>query len=83
MSHLFSQIIIILGRNPSGNCILYMGNPKASSYKFQSGIAAINTVTAKNNWWGNSTGPSGAGTGTGDSVSGKVIYDPWLTTDPF
>jgi len=49
----------------------------------QSGIAAINTVTAKNNWWGNSTGPSGAGTGTGDSVSGKVLFDPWLTADPF
>ncbi len=40
------------------------------------------TVTTENNWWGNSSGPSGQGTGTGDSVSVNVDYDPWLTTSP-
>ncbi len=36
------------------------------------------TVDATNNWWGNSSGPSGVGSGLGDSVSSHVIYTPWL-----
>ncbi len=31
-------------------------------------------VDAENNWWGDCSGPDGAG----DSVSGLVDYDPWL-----
>ncbi len=38
------------------------------------------TIDAKNNWWGNSSGPSGAGPGTGDAVSSYVSYSPWLTS---
>jgi len=30
------------------------------------------------NWWGDVSGPSGVGSGTGDSVSTNVDYDPWL-----
>lgn len=30
------------------------------------------------NWWGNVSGPSGAGPGTGDSVSANVTFSPWL-----
>jgi len=36
------------------------------------------SVNAENNWWGDDSGPSGAGPGTGDAVSGNVDYDPWL-----
>ena len=32
----------------------------------------------KNNWWGSASGPSGAGPGTGDSVSANIVFDPWL-----
>ncbi len=37
------------------------------------------TVNATYNWWGDASGPSGAGSGSGDAVSYNVIYDPWLT----
>ncbi|MGH3555182.1 MAG: right-handed parallel beta-helix repeat-containing protein, partial [Mycobacterium sp.] len=42
---------------------------------------------ATQNWWGDPSGPSGVGPGTGDSVSdggngGVVLYDPWLTAAP-
>ncbi len=36
------------------------------------------TINAENNWWGDPSGPSGFGPGTGDSVSNYVDYDPWL-----
>jgi len=35
------------------------------------------------NWWGDATGPSGIGSGTGDAVSANVIYDPWATLSEF
>jgi hypothetical protein len=35
------------------------------------------TADAENNWWGNDSGPSGAGSGSGDAVSTNVDYDPW------
>ena len=37
-------------------------------------------VSATNNWWGDRSGPSGAGTGTGATVSSGVLYSPWRTT---
>lgn len=36
------------------------------------------TVNAQNNWWGDASGPSGEGSGTGDAVSTNVDFDPWL-----
>ena len=35
-------------------------------------------VNATNNWWGDVSGPSSVGHGTGDKVSANVDYDPWL-----
>jgi len=35
-------------------------------------------VDATNNWWGDVSGPSGVGYGTGDKISANVNYDPWL-----
>ncbi|OGG52875.1 hypothetical protein A2851_04275 [Candidatus Kaiserbacteria bacterium RIFCSPHIGHO2_01_FULL_53_29] len=35
---------------------------------------------AECNWWGDASGPSGAGPGTGDSTVGNVDFEPWLTT---
>jgi PGF-pre-PGF domain-containing protein len=35
------------------------------------------TVNAGRNWWGDATGPSGAGPGVGDSVSQNVTFDPF------
>lgn len=36
-------------------------------------------VDAENNWWGDASGPSGEGPGTGDAVSTDVVFSPWLT----
>lgn len=38
-------------------------------------------IDAANNWWGHNSGPSGAGPGTGDSVSGNLVFEPWLELD--
>jgi parallel beta-helix repeat protein len=35
-------------------------------------------VDATRNWWGDASGPSGAGPGTGDPVSDNVDYGSWL-----
>ena len=35
-------------------------------------------LVAWGNWWGDASGPGGEGPGTGDEVTGPVIYDPWL-----
>ncbi len=33
------------------------------------------------NWWGDETGPSGAGSGSGDGVEGNVNFSSWLTDE--
>ncbi|HEY4523065.1 MAG TPA: hypothetical protein VJK73_01700, partial [Candidatus Paceibacterota bacterium] len=43
-------------------------------------------MDARNNWWGTASGPHEAVSnpgGTGPEVSGGVLYNPWLATDPF
>ncbi len=35
------------------------------------------TVNARRNYWGSCDGPSGAGPGSGDAVSNKVVFSPW------
>ena len=43
-------------------------------------------INAQNNWWGDSSGPyntsTSTPTGTGDRISGNVIYIPFLTSWP-
>lgn len=36
-----------------------------------------NTFNAIENWWGDVSGPSGNGSGTGDEVGDNVLFDPW------
>jgi len=38
------------------------------------------SLLASNNWWGEPDGPSGAGPGSGDSVSINVAFTPFLTS---
>jgi len=58
------------------NCIL--GNVPQSGGNVVHNGATV-PVDAKNNWWGASDGPSGAGSGSGDSVSANVNFIPFLT----
>jgi hypothetical protein len=46
------------------------------------GIRNVGTVEvdAENNWWGDASGPSVQGPGTGDAVSTNVDYDPWIAS---
>lgn len=41
-----------------------------------------NIISAKNNYWGHASGPSGAGRGSGDYISNDVNYLPFLTSCP-
>jgi uncharacterized repeat protein (TIGR01451 family) len=45
------------------------------------GLRNIDTepVDARYNYWGDPSGPGGIGPGSGDEISGTVLYDPWLT----
>ena len=45
------------------------------------GDVTMGTVDAKNNRWGSATGPTNPGnpSGTGDKVTDKVVFSPWLT----
>ncbi|MFO7915783.1 MAG: T9SS type A sorting domain-containing protein [Candidatus Krumholzibacteriales bacterium] len=36
------------------------------------------TANGENNWWGDASGPSGVGPGTGTQVSDYIDYDPWM-----
>ncbi|MDA0245616.1 MAG: hypothetical protein OT477_19555 [Chloroflexi bacterium] len=38
-------------------------------------------VVATHNWWGDDSGPSGAGSGSGDAVSAVVLFCPWLNAE--
>ncbi|MCK4614696.1 MAG: right-handed parallel beta-helix repeat-containing protein, partial [Thermoplasmata archaeon] len=42
---------------------------------------SVLSVTAEDNWWGSSTGPTHSGNpgGSGDAVSDNIDYDPWLS----
>lgn len=42
-------------------------------------ISTAPVVDATCNWWGDASGPSGEGPGTGDSVSEDVTFEPWLS----
>ena len=39
-------------------------------------------IAFEHNWWGDISGPSQGGPGTGDAVSLLVDYEPWLTSPP-
>ena len=38
-------------------------------------------VDAIRNWWGDASGPSGEGPGTGNAVTDNVLFEPWLPAD--
>ena len=67
------------GINASGSPVLM----PFSSAIYDNGEMGLNnttatTVTATYNYWGAANGPGGVGSGSGDEVSSKVEYDPWL-----
>jgi hypothetical protein len=59
----------------TANCNNIAGNDLLGVYN-----AATEDVDATKNWWGDASGPSGVGPGSGDTVSANVTFDPWLPT---
>ena len=46
------------------------------------GVLGTNsTIDASFNWWGDASGPSGAGSGSGASISSNVDFNPWYGTE--
>ena len=70
-----------LGKVHINNCSI-INNTKGAEVSFNTSSPPNEEVDAKNNWWGDASGPSGVGPGSGDSVSQYVAYEPWLTHDP-
>jgi hypothetical protein len=60
-----------LAAGSTGNCVA--GN--AAGVVNSTG----SSVDFTDNWWGAIDGPSGAGSGSGDTVSADVVFSPWLT----
>lgn len=44
-------------------------------------ISALST-SAENNYWGDPSGPSGMGPGTGDNIGKRVVFEPFQTVRP-
>jgi len=66
-------------------------NPQISNSKIYGNTTAgvwnsstIIDIDARGNWWGTATGPSNASnpSGTGNAVSSKVLFNPWLGQTP-
>ncbi len=71
------------GGLPAGATVILPGNDLSANTGLgvdNSGTSA--TVDAENNWWGDASGPSGAGPGSGVAVSANVDFDPFLDTAP-
>ena len=66
-SSAFSGTINITNNNIFGNSSYGIYHPSSSII-----------LNAINNWWGDASGPSGVGSGSGDVVSSNVDYEPWL-----
>lgn len=62
----------------SGNCIA--GNTAGVALLVNGGTPT--TITFLDNWWGAANGPSGAGGGSGDSISSGIDFSPFLTVAP-
>jgi hypothetical protein len=66
-----SYDVTINGSNITGN----------TTYGVNNTVTGL-TVDAEYNWWGDASGPSGVGPGSGDAVSTNVNYWPWLGAPP-
>lgn len=53
-----------------------------TSYGAQNASPSTTTIDARQNWWGDPSGPSVTGPGRGSGVSGGVLFDPWRSSPP-
>ncbi len=62
----------------SANGVLLNNNQISGNTTGITNEDAANILNAENNWWGDASGPSGFGPGTGDAVSDYIDFDPWI-----
>ena len=75
--------------NGSGVFVLNTGQPTVqigSSALVSNGAAGLtnqnaSAVDARQNWWGDPSGPAGIGPGSGSALLGNALFDPWLEED--
>jgi len=67
----------IESKNSEGNRISWNNIESNGDWGVEIKVVGVG-VDATLNWWGDLSGPSGAGSGKGDAVSTNVIYSPWL-----
>jgi len=65
--------------NVTGTAIMGgTANTSSTAYGQWHGNSTV-TIDGTNNWWGNASGPSGFGPGTGDAISDNITFNPWYT----
>ncbi len=69
-------------RSTSAEPVIRESELIGSDFGVQNTTPGTVTVDARENWWGDPTGPSGEGSGAGSRVSEGVLFDPWLSIPP-
>ena len=72
---LFSNVDSLNASSVTGSCIV--GNGVTAVFNSQPAFQ-----NATGNWWGDPSGPSGAGPGIGDSVGVNIDFSGWLAAPP-
>src|SRR5215471_17302604 len=79
---------VTLQNNVHSGIAVYGGAPTIVNNSFIGNTAGLvntlpaNIISARLNYWNAASGPSGAGSGTGQSVSAGVKFEPWLIAAP-
>ncbi len=74
----FDPVAGVDGGLADGTQVTVKGNEIAGNAQFGALTGAGAPLQAAANWWGDASGPGGAGPGTGDRISANVSYCPWL-----
>ena len=78
---LTDNLIGIRASNPGPDLYTYGNNILGNSEFGAANDSSTTVIDATENWWGDASGPAGAGPGTGDPVSQYINYAPWLTRE--
>lgn len=78
---LFDSVADAFGGLPNVASILINRNALAGNSSFGARSGDSNAADATCNWWGDASGPSGNGPGSGDAISNQLAFVPWLITD--
>lgn len=71
---------VLIDREASG--VIFRRNVFEGNTGFAISNETLNTVDARENWWGARTGPSRSGEGEGDLVDDRVDFSGWLSDSP-